>query len=254
MSIQVNCPQCGTVHHVNTRMAGKRVRCPHCDTHVEVPIPVEAPELVAEESTSAVVNRISQTESESSSNGSAVDHAPEMARARGSANVMPLVAADAPTTIVMSDVDEDAPPPRKKRDDGELDMTPMVDVTFLLLIFFMVTASFSLQKSIEMPRQQTDAPSMNTQPEETKELDMVTVQINEFGSFLVLAPDWERETPGKQNLIRALREAMGDGINPMRLVIEVHELAKLQALVDCMDAGTICDYGELQVTQVEGFE
>lgn len=34
-------------------------------------------------------------------------------------------------------------------DGGELDMTPMVDVTFLLLIFFMITASFSLQKSLQ---------------------------------------------------------------------------------------------------------
>lgn len=31
---------------------------------------------------------------------------------------------------------------------NQLDMTPMVDVTFLLLIFFMVTASFVLQKSL----------------------------------------------------------------------------------------------------------
>ena len=37
---------------------------------------------------------------------------------------------------------------RQPREEEELDMTPMVDVTFLLLIFFMVTASFSLQKSI----------------------------------------------------------------------------------------------------------
>ena len=31
----------------------------------------------------------------------------------------------------------------KKLDEGELDMTPMIDVTFLLLIFFMI-ASLSL--------------------------------------------------------------------------------------------------------------
>ena len=33
----------------------------------------------------------------------------------------------------------------------ELDLTAMVDVVFQLLIFFMVTASFSLQKSMEVP-------------------------------------------------------------------------------------------------------
>ena len=38
----------------------------------------------------------------------------------------------------------------------DMDLTPMVDVTFLLLIFFMVTASFSLQKTIEMPSPKSD--------------------------------------------------------------------------------------------------
>lgn len=36
-------------------------------------------------------------------------------------------------------------------DEADLDMTPMIDVTFLLLIFFMVTASFHLQKGLNFP-------------------------------------------------------------------------------------------------------
>lgn len=40
---------------------------------------------------------------------------------------------------------------RRQLDTEEMDLTPMVDMTFLLLIFFMITASFSLQKSIEVP-------------------------------------------------------------------------------------------------------
>ena len=50
-------------------------------------------------------------------------------------------------------IDDDAPLilPRDGDSEDDLDMTPMVDVTFLLLIFFMVTAAFSLQKSINVP-------------------------------------------------------------------------------------------------------
>jgi biopolymer transport protein ExbD len=40
---------------------------------------------------------------------------------------------------------------RRRNPDDEMDLTPMVDVTFQLLIFFMVSASFSLQKTIEVP-------------------------------------------------------------------------------------------------------
>lgn len=40
---------------------------------------------------------------------------------------------------------------RKANSDDELDMTPMVDMTFLLLIFFMVTATFSQQKTLQLP-------------------------------------------------------------------------------------------------------
>lgn len=39
---------------------------------------------------------------------------------------------------------------RPEPDFEEMDLTPMVDVTFLLLIFFMITASFNLQKKIDM--------------------------------------------------------------------------------------------------------
>jgi biopolymer transport protein ExbD len=131
-------------------------------------------------------------------------------------------------------------------------MTPMVDVTFLLLIFFMVTAAFSLQKSIEMPRQQTDAPSTTVVEEEKEEFDQIEIQIDEFGSFLVLGPDWQEETPGKQNLTSTLKRA-NDGSGNMKLIIKVHEQCKLQYLVDAMDAGTIAGFVETEVTQVEGF-
>ena len=221
------------------------MRCPHCESPVEVALlptiePVDA-ETSAEPS--------EELADESIQVGHKVSLEPPSPYAHHPGPDHP------PTThAVADDDDDDAVPIKLKPEEGELDMTPMVDVTFLLLIFFMITAAFSLQKSMESPRQQSDAPSLNSQEQDPEELDVITVQIDELGSFLVLAPDWERETPGKQNLILALREARGDGSNPVKLDVQVHEMAKLQALVDCMDAGAICDYGEMQVTQVDGFE
>jgi len=267
MSIEVTCEACGSTHQANSRLAGRQVRCPHCDSQVEVP--EAARSIGGAVATAGEENRDGDLAAEGGQSDAALAAAPSVAvESMGGAKVSfghdPVFesaghhsATDMPTLppALQADQDDDALPPRNKRKEDELDMTPMVDVTFLLLIFFMVTASFSLQKSLEMPRQQSDAPSTNVKEEEEEDKDMVTVQIDEYGSFLVLAADWERETPGKQNLTTALREAIGEvGSGAVRLVIEVHEDARLKYLVDCMDAGAICGYGEIQVTQVDGFD
>lgn len=56
-------------------------------------------------------------------------------------------------------------------EDEEMDLTPMVDVTFLLLIFFMITASFSIQKTLEVPAPDPDdeGPSNNITLEDIEE-------------------------------------------------------------------------------------
>jgi len=71
------------------------------------------------------------------------------------------------------------PVPQRRRDDEEdeefdirkadtefeeMDLTPMVDVTFLLLIFFMITASFSLQKAIQTPAPDPDEKGAAAKP------------------------------------------------------------------------------------------
>ncbi len=132
-----------------------------------------------------------------------------------------------------------------KSRSSEVDMTSMVDVTFLLLIFFMVTAAFQLQKSIAVPAQREWAgrPIVDT------ETASINIQIDQFGSFLVTTPEWELETPGKQNLIVALKQAAQESPAPAQLAIEVHEEAKLESLVDALDAGTTAGMATIQITQ-----
>ncbi len=250
MSIEVTCLECGSSHHVNNRLAGRRVRCPNCETAVHVP------ELEVE-----LNSDVGDTDqAEEFAEVEVIEEAPIVVEQPVLVpKIPPAEAASAEPASVEDqradeDEDDDEVLERKPRPEAEMDMTPMVDVTFLLLIFFMVTAAFSLQKSIEMPRQQTDAPSTSVVEEESEDLDMVEVQVDEFGSFLVMAPEWERETPGKQNLITALKEAISGHNDGMRLAVKVHELAKLRSLVDAMDAGTIAGYAELEVTQVEEFD
>ena len=69
-----------------------------------------------------------------------------------------------------------------KREEPEMDVTPMVDVVFQLLIFFMITANFTMQKSIQVPAEKSDEASSQAVPQIKEMEESVTVQIDEFNS------------------------------------------------------------------------
>jgi len=135
--------------------------------------------------------------------------------------------------------------------ESEMDMTPMVDVTFLLLIFFMVTASFSLQKSIEQPVQKQDEPSTNVTQEEFEDNpDYVVVQIDEFDSYRVIAADFDEEAPSEQELLIKLRRARDGrgGRVPTKLLVTAHGEASHGRVVMALDAGTEVGMEQVQFT------
>ena len=92
--------------------------------------------------------------------------------------------------------------------DDELDMTPMVDVTFLLLIFFMITAAFALQKSIEVPPTD-DQEAAQAQTEEDFEEGSIIIRVDSDNSYWIGCPAWttEQEAMSKPDMLLKLREA-----------------------------------------------
>jgi biopolymer transport protein ExbD len=72
---------------------------------------------------------------------------------------------------------------------GELDLTPMVDVTMLLLIFFILTASFIAQKTLQTPQQKSDSKggASSAMEQDPDDLDdgSIVVQINERNAYIV---------------------------------------------------------------------
>ena len=126
----------------------------------------------------------------------------------------------------------------EEREYDDLDMTPMVDVTFLLLIFFMVTAAFSLQKSLEIPApdREESAQQSRTIEEIEEDDDYIIVRIDKDNTVWVD----ESEAPSEQEILEKLRDAKeggGTGEGPTSLLVLADGEADHETVVMCIDAG-----------------
>ncbi len=255
MSIRFDCVGCNKVLVVHDRFEGRNVRCPSCGFDVAVPkkiklgdvqrLPVEEP-FVEEECDP------STTEAEAS-------------------NSLPSPALEVEEMIgdpeqgIPSELNRTTNSRRRsiqkehgdEKDDLEWDITPMVDVAFLLLIFFMLTASFSIQKVIRTSVPQSDDPSKNAvQVQQDEKIDKLIVQVDEFNAYTVVFGDGQtNEASSKQELITILKDfRIQAGDQLPRIVIQAHVDSFHGATVGCMDASREAGFADFQLLAVESFE
>ncbi len=141
---------------------------------------------------------------------------------------------------------------RGRDSEDELDMTPMVDVTFLLLIFFMVTAAFTLQKSIEMPPpDQEDSAEREMDPEDLED-NFIIVRIDKDNTLWVD----DREATGEPDLLAKLREARGDTLlggpsGPGGLLVMADRECLHETVVMALDAGNAVGMDNVRLASVD---
>ena len=108
-------------------------------------------------------------------------------------------------------------------EEGEIDITPMLDVVFIMLIFFIVTASFVKESGIEVSR--PDAATTAAKPKAN-----ILIAINESGEIWINKRNVE-VTQVRANIERLHAE------NPQgTVVIQADEEAKTKTLIAVMDA------------------
>jgi biopolymer transport protein ExbD len=259
MSIQFQCSLCGSIHTVYEGAVGHRIRCPSCDGSVEVQ-PYEPPPAVPVESAVGQSRFGANQPAEELVELEALEPAPPPVVSEPPRKKQAQRQAPAPPA---------GPPKRKpiifreerKNLEAEMDMTPMVDVTFQLLIFFMLTASFTMQKSLQIPKPQSNEPTTQTRTVEDfhENPDYVVVRVDAFNTFHVSAAAWddEIEAPSEQELLVKLRQArQGDaqGNIPTRLLVVANGEALHERVVTAIDAGNDVGMDEVQLVTVEDDE
>ena len=141
-------------------------------------------------------------------------------------------------TPVLRVVDDLPPIPKKKRvsQEANIDLTPAVDVTFQLLIFFMITASFSLQKAFDVPpAKNSDGVSMNVQVE----MPDSGVRIEVDRENTVFVGDKKAQTYKEILELLTAEKSLNSSVNDVDLILDpdsTHEM-RLTVIDAAMQAG-----------------
>ena len=120
---------------------------------------------------------------------------------------------------------------RRKRPPLEITLTPMIDVVFLLLIFFMVTTTFSQQSELKI-----SLPEAKGGEAEAAE-KMIVLTINAEGIYFISGDDGlphQLINQQKSTLKRALIQAAGNS-RKVPFVISADAKTPHQSVVTALD-------------------
>jgi len=125
---------------------------------------------------------------------------------------------------------------RRENDEAEINITPMLDIVFIMLIFFIVTTSFVKEKGLEVSR-----PSSSPPKEVKRNKGPIVVRIDASGNIMLKGRLLEREAV-EANLER---EKAGKPDSP--LIIAAHPDAETDVLVAILDAAEAVGVGSVSV-------
>lgn len=130
---------------------------------------------------------------------------------------------------------------RKHRDEDEtgIDMTPMLDIVFIMLIFFIVTTSFVKEDTVEIARPSTNQDS--TPPKNPPPLIVVSIddQSNVFMNERSVDPEAIRANIETQLAV--------DPRSPV--LVRVHEEAVNDVLVSAVDQANAAGVSKVNVAR-----
>lgn len=129
---------------------------------------------------------------------------------------------------------------RQRSQEVGMDLTPLIDVVFLLLIFFMVSTTFTRESHL-----QVELPEASGKPASTAEVDQIDVVISADGQYLL------NEKP----LVNNRRETLERGIKELAntnkslpFIITADARTPHEYVVRAMDAAGRLGFAKLSIT------
>ncbi len=124
----------------------------------------------------------------------------------------------------------------QKPEDPDVNLTPMIDVVFLLLLFFMVSTSFIRESSMKVDLPQATGQQL------TEKQSPIDIVINADGEFII--NNTVLKTPSKEQLSTLLKKTVGDNKDP-HIIISADATTDYQNIVTAMDTAQQLGYTRL---------
>jgi len=131
----------------------------------------------------------------------------------------------------------------RKHEELEINLVPLIDVLLVIIIFLVVSATFSRINELQI-----NLPTADASAPEQKPL-MINVGVDAGGRYTV--NDTELADRSVEAIAAALRKAVGDGKEPT-IVINADAASTHQAVVNVMEAARQAGYTHITfATQVK---
>jgi biopolymer transport protein ExbD len=130
----------------------------------------------------------------------------------------------------------------REKDEPEVNLTSMIDVVFLLLIFFMVSTSFVKQSQLSIRLPQTD--NTNVIEEVPEFIDLM---ITEQGTYLVNGRELINNKP--ETIRNALQKISG-GDTSLPITISADANARHQYVITAMDVAGKLGFVQINIATV----
>ncbi len=123
---------------------------------------------------------------------------------------------------------------RKPHDDADADLTPLIDVIFQLIIFFMISATYSVQKTLDTPATSNpDAAAART----IEELRQTNIMVKVAADGSITVNEEPVETAELTDKLRtALKGSSSGGERAAEVVLDASEEAAHDTIVQVIDA------------------
>ena len=129
--------------------------------------------------------------------------------------------------------------PRAFREEPEINFIPLIDVLLVILIFLMVTTTYSRFAELQINLPTADAERPNDRPEQ------IDVAVDAQGRYAVNRNPVDFSNAGAFS--SELRRAAGDIQDPV-VVINADANAPHQSVINIMEAARLAGYGKITFT------